>query len=141
MPERQRKFWGWGWEGEGLTRDELKLLDAVWAKRLGVSEFDVTPLPTAEEITLRPSRLSIPNSLQEVCTTDHYERLTHSYGRSFPDSVRIFQRDFSNPPDVVALPRTEQDIVDIFDWCGSTGAAAIPYGGGSSVVGGVEPPP
>jgi alkyldihydroxyacetonephosphate synthase len=140
MPERRRKFWGWGWEGEGLAREELKLLDPVWAKRLGVSEFDVTPPPTAEEINLRPSRVSIPNSLEEVCTTDHYERLAHCYGQSFPDSVRIFQRDFSNPPDVVALPRTEQDIVDIFDWCSSTGAAAIPYGGGSSVVGGVEPP-
>ncbi len=140
MPERRRKFWGWGWEGEGFTEDEMKQLDPVWARRLGVSEFDVTPPPTAEEIHLRPSRISIPNSLAEVCTTEHYERLAHCYGRSFPDSVRIFQRDFSNPPDVIALPRTEQDIVDIFDWCDGVGAAAIPYGGGSSVVGGVEPP-
>jgi alkyldihydroxyacetonephosphate synthase len=141
MPERRRKFWGWGWEGEGLTREELERLDPVWSKRLGVSEFEITPPPTAEEIHLRSPRVAIPSSLQEICTADHYERLNHSYGRSFPDSVRIFQRDFSNPPDVVALPRTEQDIVDIFDWCGNAGAAAIPYGGGSSVVGGVEPPP
>ncbi len=140
MLERRRKFWGWGWEGEGLTREELKLLDPVWAKRLGVSEFEVTPPPTPEEISLRESRIAIPGSLKDICTTDHYERLTHSYGRSFPDSVRIFQRDFSNPPDVVALPRSEQDIVDLFDWCDGAGAAAIPFGGGSSVVGGVEPP-
>ena len=140
MPERRRKFWGWGWEGDGLTDEELNLLGPVWAKRLGVSEFDVTPPPTAEEINLRPSRLSIPTSLKQVCTTDHYERLAHCYGRSFPDSVRAFQRDFSNPPDIVALPRVEQDILDIFDLCESEGAAAIPYGGGSSVVGGIEPP-
>src|SRR5258705_6427462 len=140
MPERRRKFWGWGGEGEGLTRDELRLLDPVWGKRLGVSDFEAPPPPTAEEIRLPPSRIAIPPSLKEFCTPDHYERLTHSYGRSFPDSVRIFQRDFSNPPDVVALPQNEQDIVDIFDWCANTGAAAIPYGGGSSVVGRVEPP-
>jgi len=140
MPERRRKFWGWGWEGDGLSGDELKALDPVWAKRLGVSEFDVTPPPTVEEINLRRSRIAIPSSLKNVCTTDHFERLTHCYGHSFPDSVRIFQREFSNPPDVIALPRTEQDIVDVFDWCGDQGAAAIPYGGGSSVVGGVEPP-
>lgn len=140
MPERQRKFWGWGWEDEGLTPEELKLLLPVLARRLGVSEFEVTPPPAAEEVDLRPPRVAIPTSLKGICTTDHHERLIHSYGRSFPDSVRIFQRDFSNPPDVVALPRTEQDIVDIFDWCDSAGAAAIPYGGGSSVVGGVEPP-
>src|SRR6266508_2445028 len=113
LPERRRKFWGWGWEGEGLTSEELKQLDPVWAKRLGVSEFDVTPPPTADEIKLRPSRIAIPSSLKALCTTDHQERLTHSYGRSFPDSVRIFKRDFSNPPDVVALPGTEQDIIDI----------------------------
>jgi len=140
MLERRRKFWGWGWEGEGFSQDELKRLDPVWAKRLGVAEFDITPPPAAEEIILRWPRITIPSSLKEVCTTDHYERLAHCYGQSFPDSVRIFQRDFANPPDVVALPRNEQDIIDIFDWCGSVGAAAIPYGGGSSVVGGVEPP-
>ena len=140
MSERKRKFWGWGWEGEGLNPDELKLLEPVWAKRLGVSQFEVTARPQAGEIELRPSRISIPGTLAGVCTTDHFERLAHSYGRSFPDSVRIFQRDFSNPPDVVAFPSAEQDIVDVLDWCEGAGAAAIPFGGGSSVVGGVEPP-
>src|SRR5204862_1983267 len=136
MPERRRKFWGWGWEGEGLTTEELKLLDPIWAKRLGVPEFDITPPPTADEITLRPPRIALPSSLKDICTTGHYERLTHSYGKSFPDSVRIFNRDFSNPTDIVAFPRTEQDIVDLFKWCRSAAAAPIPYGGGSSVVGG-----
>jgi len=140
MSERKRKFWGWGWEGEGLNPDELKLLEPVWAKRLGVSQFEVTAPPQAAEIELRPSRISIPSTLAGVCTTDHFERLAHSYGRSFPDSVRIFQRDFSNPPDVIAFPRVEQDIVDVLDWCENAGAAAVPFGGGSSVVGGVEPP-
>ncbi|HSQ20291.1 MAG TPA: FAD-binding oxidoreductase, partial [Blastocatellia bacterium] len=73
----------------------------------------------------------------------HYRSSREAYTQLrpiLPDSVRIFQRDFSNPPDVVALPHTEQDIVDIFDWCDNAGAAVIPYGGGSSVVGGVEPP-
>jgi len=63
MPERRRKFWGWGWEGEGLTPEELSLLDPVWARRLGVSEFEVTPPPTAQEIDLRPPRIAIPSSL------------------------------------------------------------------------------
>jgi alkyldihydroxyacetonephosphate synthase len=79
MPERRRKFWGWGWEGDGLSGDELKALDPVWAKGLGVSEFDVTPPPTVEEINLRRSRIAIPSSLKDVCTTDHFERLTHCY--------------------------------------------------------------
>jgi alkyldihydroxyacetonephosphate synthase len=87
MPERRRKFWGWGWEGEGLTPEELNLLLPVLAKRLGVSAFEVTPPPAAEEVALRPPRIAIPTSLKDICTSDHHERLTHSYGRSFPDSV------------------------------------------------------
>ncbi|MGH9828407.1 MAG: FAD-binding oxidoreductase, partial [Blastocatellia bacterium] len=140
MEERRRKFWGWGFEGDGLSPEEQRLIDSAWAKQLGVDHFDVTPTPSADEITLRAPRVQPPPSLRDICATDHYERLRHSYGQSFPDSVRAFQRDFSNPPDLVAFPRTEQDVSDVFDWCGSLGAAAIPYGGGSSVVGGVEPP-
>ncbi len=52
----------------------------------------------------------------------------------------ILRRDFSNPPDVVAFPQTEHDIAHLLDWCGEKGIAAIPFGGGSSVVGGVNPP-
>src|SRR5207244_8004626 len=48
------------------------------------------------------------------------------------------QRDFSSPPDAVAFPRSEDDVRALLDWCGEARAAAIPYGGGSSVVGGVE---
>jgi alkyldihydroxyacetonephosphate synthase len=141
MTERRRKFWGWGWEGEGLTSEELKQIDDFWANQFGASELAVTPTPTPEEIELRAPRIAVPASLRGICTTDHYERLVHSYGHSLADSIRIFRRDFSNAPDVVAFPRTEQEIAGILDWCESAGAAAIPYGGGSSVVGGVEPPP
>jgi alkyldihydroxyacetonephosphate synthase len=66
--------------------------------------------------------------------------LVHSYGYSFLDSVRAFARDFSHPPDVIAYPHTAQDILELLDWCYEEDAAVIPFGGGTSVVGGVEPP-
>lgn len=140
MSNRRLKFWGWGFEDTLLSADEITRLEANYAKHLGISGFDVTPAPNAEEISLRKPRLDIPSSLQNICTTDHYERLLHSYGKSFFDSARAFAREFPNPPDVIALPRNEQDIVDVLDWCGRENAVVIPYGGGSSVVGGVEPP-
>src|SRR5215471_20040327 len=140
MTEKRRKFWGWGWEGEGLTDAELKRIDSFWASQFGKKDLEVTPPPDADEIDLRACRIPIPSSLERVCTTDHYERLVHSYGHSLADSIRIFRRDFRNPPDIVAFPCTEQEVVDVLDWCESAGAAAIPWGGGSSVVGGVEPP-
>ncbi|HET6571604.1 MAG TPA: FAD-binding oxidoreductase, partial [Solirubrobacterales bacterium] len=52
--------------------------------------------------------------------------------------VRGFRGEFANPPDLVALPRDESEIEAVLSWCEAEGAAAIPFGGGTSVVGGVE---
>ncbi len=140
MTTPRRKFWGWGYEGDVLSSTELQWLERGLAARFGVSQFEVTPPPTVEEIDLRPSRLAIPLSLQPLCTIEPYERLLHSYGSSLPDSVRAFARDFSHPPDVIAYPGNAQEIRTLLDWCNEVGAAVIPFGGGTSVVGGVEPP-
>ena len=100
----RRKFWGWGLEAEVLRAEEVSALEVAYARRFGIVDYDVTPAPRAEEIGLRAPRVTPPESLRDVCTTEHYERLLHSYGQSFFDSARIFARDFANPPDVVALP-------------------------------------
>src|SRR5262249_31505420 len=130
----------WGWEGDGLTEAELNRIDSFWAHQFGAGALEVTPPPAPDEIALRPPRIAAPSSLGDVCSTDHHERLVHSYGHSLADSIRIFRRDFRNPPDIVAFPCTEQEGVDVLDWCESAGAAAIPWGGGSSVGGGGAPP-
>jgi alkyldihydroxyacetonephosphate synthase len=108
------------------------------AERFGVAGLTITEPPTVAELDLPPPRLSPPASLAPLCTTAPDERAGHTYGKSFRDVVRALARDFSHPPDVVALPRTERDIAAVLDWCAEAGAAAVPYGGGSSVVGGVE---
>ncbi|MEQ1882244.1 MAG: FAD-binding oxidoreductase, partial [Burkholderiales bacterium] len=118
----RRKFWGWGLEAEVLRAEEVSALEVAYARRFGIVDYDVTPVPRAEEIGLRAPRVTPPESLRDVCTTEHYQRLLHSYGRSFFDSARIFARDFANPPDVVALPRDEREIVAILDWCDSANA-------------------
>ena len=140
MSARRLKFWGWGHEDERLDAREVAALEANYARWLGVSSWDVTPTPSAAEIVLRAPRIAIPSSLAEICTTDHYERLLHTFGKSFFDSVAVFERRFDNPPDVVALPRHEQDVADLLDWCTRQRARVVPFGGGSSVVGGVNPP-
>ncbi|MGH7790020.1 MAG: FAD-binding oxidoreductase, partial [Candidatus Binatia bacterium] len=91
-------------------------------------------------LTLRAPRVAPPPQLAPLCSVDPYERAAHTYGKSFRDVVRAFARDFSNPPDLVACPRSESDVVALLDWCTSARIAAIPYGGGSSVVGGIEAP-
>ncbi len=54
------------------------------------------------------------------------------------DLVRGFRGEFENPPDLVARPRDESEIEAVLSWCEAEGAAVIPFGGGTSVVGGVE---
>ncbi len=110
MAQLRLKFWGWGYEGEVLAPDEVRWLEGMWAQQFRIRQFDPTPPPTADAIQLHPSRLSIPAALLPICTTEHYERLLHSHGASFPDSVRIFARDFSNPPDVIAYPMSAQPL-------------------------------
>jgi alkyldihydroxyacetonephosphate synthase len=134
------KFWGWGREDEVLAPDEVSRLERAYAQRFGVGGFEAVATPRAEDLALRAPRVPVPGALSELCTTDHYERLVHTYGKSFFDSARVFARDFSNPPDVIACPRSESDLVSVLDWCDAVNAVAIPWGGGSSVVGGVEPP-
>jgi len=141
MAERKRSFYGWGYEDFVLPADELAWFERAWSGLLKIDRFEPAPMPHEGEISLRAPRVAPPASLAAVCTTDKHERLFHSYGRSVHDLAKmIHRRDFSNPPDVVAYPRSERDIVSLLDWCAGSDIAVVPFGGGSSVVGGVNPP-
>lgn len=137
MPSR-RKFWGWGDEGSGLDDAEVEALAALLHTHLGVAPAPLAEPPRVADLRLRPPRLEPPAALAALCTDDPHERAAHSYGKSYRDLVRALRGEFPEPPDLVVLPRSESDVAAVLDWCGSAGVAAIPYGGGSSVVGGVE---
>jgi len=137
--ERTRSFWGWGFEGEGLSpKDELAL--AARVKPFIEMADDRTAPPSPDEIRLTPSRLEPPDVLASWCTTNELARAGHTYGKSFSDIVRALERRWDRPPDVVATPNDEKGIVEVLDWAAQVDAIIIPYGGGSSVVGGVEAP-
>ncbi len=138
MGGKRRKFWGWGYEDAGPSTDYCEAAAALLAARLGCNASSPATAPRLEEIDLSPPGLSAPASLQALVSADPYERASHTYGKAYRDIVRCLRKDFSAAPDLVAFPRSEQDLIDIIDWLGSSGSAAIPYGGGSSVCGGVE---
>ena len=139
QPAARRKFWGWGLEGQGLAVSEIEQLGAVFAGRLGIDGMRVQEPPRVEDLQLRAPRLAPPASLEAAFSADPYDRAAHTYGRSFRDLVRVSRRDFAHAPDLVAFPRGEGELVSVLEWCSEAGVAAIPFGGGSSVVGGVEP--
>ncbi|MBV8991756.1 MAG: FAD-binding oxidoreductase [Solirubrobacterales bacterium] len=135
----RRKFWGWGLEDQGLTISEVTNLGETFAKHFKLDGVRMQEPPQIGELHLRPSRLTAPRSLDAAITDDPYQRARHTYGRSFRDLVRAFRREYEHAPDLVAFPRDERELVSVLDWCDQNGAAVIPFGGGSSVVGGVEP--
>jgi alkyldihydroxyacetonephosphate synthase len=134
---RRRSWWGWGWEDEALTPDQAANLAAAVSARLG-AEVDVAPPPDLARVDLPPPRFAPPDALARICSTDRFDRAGHTYGKSFRDVVRGFEGDLSAAPSFVAFPESEADVVALLDWAGSVGAPVTPYGGGSSVVGGVE---
>jgi alkyldihydroxyacetonephosphate synthase len=139
QPSARRKFWGWGLEGEGLSRSEIEQLGATFAGHLGLDGVRIQDPPHEDQLDLRPPRLSPPESLGAIVSVDPYDRAAHTYGRSYRDLVRAFRRDYAHAPDLVAFPRDEGEVTSILEWCSGAGAAVVPFGGGSSVAGGVEP--
>ncbi len=131
------KYWGWGYDSDGLNAGETQELLGTFANGYGIRPTDNGVFPPLEEVVLTAPRLTPPTSLAKICSFEKYERVLHAFGQSQPDSIRIYMRDFAHAPDVVAYPESAKDIVALFDWCVDVGAALIPYGAGSSVVGGV----
>lgn len=140
MLERRRRFYAWGFEDQAATAEEMSPVLETWHRVFNVDHFDVVRAPTLDEIEIQEGRITtFPAAIRDLCRTDRYERALHSYGRSFLDGARMFRGDFRHAPDVVAYPRTEEHVRELIDWAGDIGAAVIPFGGGSSVVGGVNP--
>ncbi len=135
----RRSFWGWGLESDEPTNEQRQQTAARLSARFG-REVTAPPIPKVSDLRLRAPRVTAPASLSAITTTETYDRAWHSYGRSYRDVIRAVRAEFDNPPDVVAYPRTESEVTDVLEWCGQANLVAIPYGGGSSVVGGVEPP-
>ena len=137
--ERRRKHWGWGFADGQPDRAGLEATAAGIREQLGFGGERVEEPVPLEEVRLPEPRIAPPASLEGVITADRYERVSHALGKAYRDVVRGFCGRVDNPPDLVARPRSEDQVAEVLSWCADAGAAVIPYGGGTSVVGGVEP--
>ena len=136
---RRLKHWGWGYEDEQPSPDDVRAAASGIVAHFGFGSAEVEQPVPLQRVELPPARLKPPEALAEICSTDTYERCLHAYGRSYSDIVRAFRGRFDHPPDIVARPRDERELETVLDWALSADAAVIPFGGGTSVVGGVEP--
>ena len=134
---RRHKHWGWGYEDQQPTPDALRQTASLAAEHLGLALGEIESPVALEQVDLRAPRVRPPAALAEICASDDHARASHALGKSYTDVVNGFRGRFAHPPDFVARPREEADVERLLEWCCAERVAAIPFGGGTSVVGGV----
>lgn len=140
------RFNGWGLRSQ--TYDLHGRDEAVWAfvrDTLGMDRLPDTPAARLEDLALPEVALSDDDVAalaavvgDEHLRTDDYERAFHAVGKSYYDLLRIRAGDLPGVPDAVAYPARHEDVQRLLEVCAERGLAVVPFGGGSSVVGGVE---
>ena len=149
MDIKNLRWWGWGTLDQSF---DLKGRTAFWPGLERMLEAprdrELRPSVTLEDIDLRPTRLddrrltSLRKLLgNEAVFTDRRTRVEHAYGKSYRDLVRVRAGYVPHPPDAVVYPADENQVAALLAWAADSDVAVIPFGGGSSVLGGVEPQP
>src|SRR5690606_13025882 len=104
------KHWGWGRESQAPDRAAVEAMAPLVRERLGLEPQPVEePLPL-EAIELPEPRIAPPAGLAELFTADRYERVSRSLGKAYRDVVRGLRGEIEHAPDLVALPRSEEEV-------------------------------
>src|SRR4051794_1352592 len=140
--EPRMRWWGWG-----VDRAAMRLPEGARAlieRGLGVKDAPVARVEL-DAITLQPSRLE-PMLRQRIealvgaenVRDDHLTRVAHAAGRSYPDLLHLRAGQVTGP-DAVVFPATHDEVRALLAECSEAAVAVVPFGGGTSVVGGVDP--
>jgi alkyldihydroxyacetonephosphate synthase len=139
-PRRDAKWWGWGDPSVEPSLDDAAL--NVLRERIG--ELEPWPLARGLEEFEMPTAESLPQGLveavgEECVFTSDEDRLRHATGRGYADLARLRCGRLEAAPDAVLTPRSATALQRVLEVCAAEGIAVVPFGGGTSVVGGVEP--
>jgi alkyldihydroxyacetonephosphate synthase len=131
---RTRSWWGWGYADAHPDDVECAAMGALLPGTLARP----LPIPRVADLPIGRPGVLPPPSLAHLVTTDPETRAAHAMGKAYRDIIRSLRGRPGRIPDLVARPTDDQEVADLLDWAGGHGVAVIPFGGGSSVVGGVE---
>ncbi len=137
-PSPDPSWWGWGDAGEVPVLAEpvrMLLADALGVRGGRGHPDSLGPLP--------PSRIDGAELAAVVGAAnafgDEHARGLHLRGKSTPDLLRLRAGDVSGVPDLVVLPGSHEEVLELLARCSERRIAVVPFGGGTSVVGGLEP--
>ena len=139
-PRRDSKWWGWGDPAVAPELDGAAL--ATLRERVG--ELQPAPrLIELDEIEL-PAAEPLPQALIDAVGegnvfTGAEDRIRHATGCGYRDLARLRSGRLGGAPDAVLLPADAEAVKRVLEACAAEGVAVVPFGGGTSVVGGVEP--
>ena len=146
MSTRELRWYGWGYSDTSYSFENRPTAWPYLKSQLGLSDEAVPPVVNRTDIQLRPSRLDdvLLGQLRQILgdsavSIEDGVRLTHSLGKSYVDLIRLRRGQIANPTDGVVFPDNEAQIEQLLAFAATHHLAVIPFGGGTSVVGGVEP--
>ncbi|MFD8153189.1 FAD-binding oxidoreductase, partial [Streptomyces sp. NPDC059720] len=131
---RIRSWWGWGYADAHPGDAECTALGSL----LPGTHLRPLPLPRVADLRIGRPGVAPPPALAHLISTDPDVRAAHAMGRAYRDIARALRGLPGRIPDLVAHPLRDTDVTDLLDWAGGQGVAVVPFGGGTSVVGGVE---
>ncbi|MEW5531059.1 FAD-binding oxidoreductase [Streptomyces virginiae] len=131
---RTRSWWGWGWADAHPDDAECAAMGALIPGTLA----HPLPVPRVRDLGVGRPAVEPPASLAHLVATGPEERAAHAMGKAYRDVARALRGRPGRIPDLVARPTDEREVADMLDWAGEREVAVVPYGGGSSVSGGVE---
>ncbi|WP_240755800.1 FAD-binding oxidoreductase [Nocardioides iriomotensis] len=138
VPDMHWARWGDPEAAQPLAASARGLVELAFGPAV---ERATTPLPDVRlpEPALDPALLGELVDLlgTDHVRTDHEARVRHTRGKSTPDLLRMRQGDGSDAPDAVVLPADHAEVAAVVSWCGERRVAVVPFGGGTSVVGGL----
>ena len=132
------KWWGWGDPAKRLRIGPGA--QAMLRDELGPAE---PAEPVALEDVVLPEARPIPDAVVRAADgaalTSRLDRLQRAGGKSYPDLFRARSGQLPAAPDAVVRPSSAEQVAAVIEACAKSGVAVVPFGGGTSVVGGVDP--
>ncbi|MEZ4360195.1 MAG: FAD-binding oxidoreductase [Kofleriaceae bacterium] len=136
-PARRRSVWAWGFEDRFPDDAARRGLAQLARALLPHSEPELARLPDADPKLPAPA-IACPPALAAIASDAPLDRAAHRRGKSYPDLVAGLRGDFGGAPDLVVRPRDDDEVARVLAECAARRLAVIPFGGGTSVVGGVD---